>query len=282
MQYTTLPNFSGLANGARATLAIPKLPMSCGRIVLQFGGSLTLATITEIVVKVGTRVVFGPVSAAELQKVNAYSGKATHSNLIAIDFTEKDGLSIDAKEVGAYDLPSLGSDHIFIEVVNNAASGTPTLTALVGLTGRQFFKDGKNDAREQLVHKLVKVNIPQSGGTRTSWMPNFAGALLKRVHFGYTGTDWTAGANGNLWMVELRRAGYPIWDRVECLANRFIVTEQGKVPQSKWFTVDLLHDNVHSSSVAVDRNKPLEFILNSTAADTFTAYAELLDMPRNV
>lgn len=250
--------------------------------MLQFSGALTKALISEIVVKIGSRVVFGPISGAQLDKLNQYRGMSAHANFLTIDLTERDGLSIVAKEVGAIDLPSLGGEQVFVEVVNTASTGTPTLIAYAGYTGVQYVKDGKNDTQEQLIHKVLKYSIPTAGGTRVSWQPNFGGALIKRVHFEYAGTDWTASANGNLYRIETRRNGYPVWDRVEDLTNRFILAEQQKVPQSRWYSLDFIHDNTQSSMLDTKGVRSLECILDFTAADTLTAFVEVLDLPRNL
>lgn len=284
MEYSLLSSFSGLAASSRATLEIPNYAKSLGRILLQFGGGLTKANISEITVKVGSRTVFGPVSATVLDKINKYRGQFDLASMITIDLTERDGLSILAKEIGAIDLPSLRGQKVFVEVTNTLASGSPTLVAMVGYTTLQFIKDDnpKNDREQQLIHKLLRYQVPSSGGTRMVWMPDFRGAKIKRVHFEYAGTDWTASANGNLHTVECRRNGQAVWDRIQCLPNRFICQEQGKVPQSRMYTLDFVHDNSHGAALNTAGLKALEFNLDVTAVDSVTAYVECLDLPSNL
>jgi Viral coat protein P2 N-terminal domain len=254
-----------------------------GRVILKFIGanSITKATISEVVVKIGARVVFGPISGTELDRLNRYKGLYDQADTLTIDFTERDGLSVMAKEIGGFDIPALGDEDIFIEVVNTAAAGTPALYALGGFTGLQFNpKNGPADG--QLIKKVLAYQVPSSGGTAVTWMPDFKGAIVQRVHFVYTGTDWTLTTNGNLQRLEVRKNGTAVWDRIADIDNRFIVTEQRKVPQTRMYHLDFVHDNVHSSALGTLDARALEFNLTLGAADTIRAIVECLDMPRNL
>jgi hypothetical protein len=278
-----LPPFNPVANGTRATLQVQRYGMSLARVVLKFIGtnSLTKATISEIVVKVGPRVVFGPISAAALDKINKHKGIYDQADSLTIDFTERDGLNLFAKEVGAMDIPALGGQDIFIEVMNTAGAGTPSLYALGYFTGLQFNpKEPQPDG--QLIHKLLQIQIPTSGGTSLTWTPQFKGAVIKRIHFEYTGTDWAGSTDGNLQTVEIKKNGVAVHDRISCKDNRFYLLEMKKVPQSKFYTVDFVADNVHSSALATADANSLEFNFQLGAADTIRAYVECLDVPNNL
>lgn len=283
MIYLNLPPFNPVANSVRSTTQVQRWQLSLGRIVLKFIGtnSITKSTISEIVVKIGARVIFGPISGTELDKINQYRGLYNQADSLTIDLTERDGLSVFAKEVGAIDIPALGDEDIFIEVVNTASSGTPALYALGGFTGLQF--DPKKPAPDgQLIRKVLGYQIPSSGGTSVTWLPDFKGAIIQRIHFSYTGTDWALTTNGNLQKVEVRKNGTAVWDRIADIDNRFIVTEQRKVPQSKMYHLDWVHDNVNSAALATLDARALEFNFTLGAADTLRAIVECLDMPRNL
>lgn len=283
MIYLRLPPFNPVANGTRSSVAVPRYDMSLGRIVLKFVGtnSITKSTISEVVVKIGARVVFGPVSGAELDAINLHKGLATQADSLTIDLTERDGLSAVAKEIGAYDLPALGGDDVFVEVVNNAAAGVPALYALGGFTSLQF--DPSRPAPDgQLIKKVLAYQIPSSGGTSVTWTPTFKGAIIQRIHVRYTGTDWTALTNGNLQWVEAKKNGVAVWDRIADIDNRFIQLEQRKTPQSRVYTLDFVHDNIHSASLATADARALEFNFQLGAADTLRAIVECLDVPGNL
>ncbi|WP_416762722.1 major capsid protein P2 [Roseateles sp. So40a] len=286
MLYLDLPPFNPVANSVRSTTQVQRWAMSLGRVLLCFpqatANGIGKSTITEIVVKVGARVVFGPISGAELDRINKYRGIYDDAGHLTIDLTERDGLTIFAKEVGAIDIPGLGDEDIFIEVVNNYAGANPlSLYAVGGFTGLQF-RPGDKSSEGQLIHKVLAYQIPTSGGTAVTWMPDFKGAFIKRIHFVYTGTDWTATADGNLQRVEAKKNGNVIWSRIRCLDNRFIQQEQRKVPQSRIYTLDWVHDNVNSSALDTRDARALEFNLTLGAADTVRAIVEVVDLPRNL
>jgi hypothetical protein len=283
MIYLQLPPFNPVANGVRSTVQVQRYDMTLGRIILKFVGanSITKATISEIVVKIGARVVFGPISGAELDAINRYRGIHDQADSLTIDFTERDGLSVFAKEVGGIDIPALGGQDIFMEVVNSAATGTPALYAIGGFTALQF-DPAKPAVDGQLIRKVLTYQVPTTGGTQLTWTPDFKGALIQRIHFRYTGTDWTALANGNLLHVECKKNGVGVWDRVEDRDNRFIQLEHRKVPQSRTYTLDFVHDNVNSAALATSDARALEFNLRMTANDTIRALVELLDTPNNL
>lgn len=281
-----LAPFNPLSNGVRSTTQVPRWAMTLGRVMLCFpqatANGITKATISEIVVKIGARVVFGPISGTELDKLNSHKGMYSDSGHLVIDFTERDALSVLAKEIGGIDLIALGNEDVFIEVVNNYAGGNPlSLYAVAGYTSLQF-DPSKPTVDGQLIKKVLAYNIPTSGGTSVTWMPDFKGALVQRIHFAYAGTDWTATADGNLQRVEIKKNGTVIWSRIRCLDNRFILNEQRKTPQSKFYTVDFVHDNVHSAVLDTRDARALEFNFSLGAGDTIKAIVECLDLPRNL
>ncbi|MFN3812155.1 MAG: major capsid protein P2 [Roseateles asaccharophilus] len=278
-----LPPFNPVANGTRATLQVPRWDMSLGRIVLKFIGtnSLTKTTITEIVVKVGARVVFGPVSAATLDKINKYKGIYDQADSLTIDLTERDGLSVLAKELGCVDIPALGGQDIFVEVMNNAASGVPALYALGFFTGLQF-DPTKPTPEGQLVKKLLQFQVPSTGGTAVTWTPNLKGAAIQRVFFEYAGTDWSGSTDGNIRSVEVKKNGVAVWDRIACKDTRFYEQEMRKVPQSRMYVVDFVADNVHSAALSTADARALEFNLELAATDVIRAFVEVLDVPDNL
>lgn len=282
MIYLNLPPFNPVANGVRSTTVVQRWALTLGRVVLSFPGtnSITKATISEIVVKIGARVIFGPISGTELDKLNMYRGVYDQADHLTIDFTDRNMPNVLEREVGGIDIPALGDEDVFIEVVNTAASGTPTIYALGGFTSLQF-DPAKPDPNGQLIKKTLAITIPTSGGTSISWLPDFRGAQVQRIHFAYTGTDWTTTANGNLARVECRKNGTTIWDRIQCADNRFILREHQMVPQSKFYSLDFTHDKNMRGMLDTRDAKALEFNLSFTAVDTVKAIVELLDAPRN-
>lgn len=289
------PSFNGLALGSRATLEVPREPnASLLGIQLQIGGGLTKALISEIVVRIGSRVVWGPISGVQLDAINAFRGANVNASFLTIDFREKDGLSFVAQDIGGIDMNQLGQEKLFVEVLNTQAAGGPPTISAEGYWGPRQYMRGEGtagarlkgdpagtDREEQFMAKIIRTVVPSGGGTRLNWQPDFRGALVKRLHFFYTGTDWTAGANGNLYQVEVRRSGRFIHDRIQCLSNRYGLQNYGRVPQSRVYHVDTIMDNQLNKAIDM-RGASMDVTLDLTAADTVTCFAEVLDAPRNL
>lgn len=287
------PSFNGLALGSRATLQVPKeVNRSLLGLQLQLGGGLTKALTAEIVVRIGSRVVWGPISGVQLDAINAFRRANVNASFLTIDFREKDGLSFVAQDIGGIDIDQIGDENLFVEVLNTqGAGGPPTISCEAFWGPKQYMPgEGKNakkgdpsgtDREEQFMAKLLRTVVPSGGGTRLNWQPDFRGALVKRLHFFYTGTDWTGVANGNLYQVEVRRSGRFIHDRIQCLSNRYALQNYDKVPQSKVYTVDFMADNQLNKALDM-RGATMDVTLDLTAADTVTCFAEVLDHPRNL
>lgn len=282
MIYLNLPPFNPVANGVRSTTVVQRWALTLGRVVLTFAGvnSITKATISEIVVKIGARVVFGPISGTELDKLNMYRGIYDQADHLSIDLTDFNMPNVMEREVGGIDIPALGDEDVYIEVVNSAASGTPSISALGGFTSLQF-DPARPDPNGQLIKKTLAITIPTSGGTSVTWLPDFRGAQIQRIHFAYAGTDWGLSTNGNIQRVECRKNGTTVHDRVQCMDNRFILREHKKVPQSRFYSLDFTHDNNMRGMLDTRDAKALEFNFTLGANDTIKALVEMLDAPRN-
>ncbi|TBO31331.1 hypothetical protein EYS42_08790 [Aquabacterium lacunae] len=280
MIYLQLPPFNPISNGVRSTTVVQRWALTLGRVQLKFSGSITKSTISEIVVKIGARVIFGPISGTELDRLNMYRGVYDQSDRLTIDFTDWNQPNVLEREIGGIDIPALGDEDIYVEVVNSAGAGTPGLSAIGGFTSLQF-DPSKPDPNGQLIKKTLAITIPTSGGTNVTWLPDFRGAQIQRVHFAYTGTDWTTSVNGNLQRVECRKNGTAVWDRIECADNRFILREHKKVPQSRFYSLDFIHDNNMRAMLDTRDARALEFNLSLGATDTIKAIVEMLDAPRN-
>jgi hypothetical protein len=289
MDKMQLASFSGLANGQRATAQIPSYDKSLSKVRVQIGGSITKALTSEVLLKIGSKDFYGPFTAAQIDLMNAYRGIPTHTSFVLIDLTEHKAKTIREQDLGAVDMPGLGRDPMFCELVNAAASGTPTLAGEVQYVPRQFKdtnKDGKitrgeQNKLDQWISKARRFSMPTTG-TRIVWQPTFGGAVVKRVHFTYTGTDWTTSANGNLHTVEVKVDGRAKFERIQCLPNRVGQLERGYAPQSRTFTVDFMEDTNFRDLLGTGGLKSLEFNLDLTASDTVVALVEFFDTPGNL
>lgn len=266
-----LPPFFNVVASGVATLKIPRYAMTLTRIVLRLGGTtFTKAMITDIKIKIGSRTVYN-ITGSRLDAINKYKGIYDHASFLTIDFTERDATGdVRPKEVGGYDMTVITED-INIEVTIAGATA-PTLTSTAFLTPPQG---------NQFIQKLVYIPASSSVAGKFPVQLFPKGALIKRVHFFYGGTDWTGTADGNLQRLEVKKSGYVIHEAT-CLENRFIQQEYRKVPQSRLYTYDPVVDNNMSGLLVTADASSIEFNTWLTAADTLNVYAELIDTPYNI
>ena len=263
-----LPPFVNVVASGVATLRVPRYAMTLTRLVLRLGGTTFLKThITDIKIKLGVRTVYN-ITGARLDAINKYKGIYDHANFLTIDFSERDATTLPGKEIGGYDLSVL--DDMTVEVTVAGATA-PTLEATGFMTPPQG---------NELIHKILY--FPASTAVAGKFPINFnpMGALIKRVHFFYAGTDWTGSADGNLNRLEVKKNGLVIWD-ASCLEARFMEQEYRKVPQSRLYVYDPILDNNANGYLVTADAKALEFNSFLTAADSVNCYVEMLDKPGN-
>ncbi|MBK6403207.1 MAG: hypothetical protein IPP18_17970 [Rhodocyclaceae bacterium] len=266
-----MPPFLNVVASGVATLRIPRYAMTLTRLVLRLGGTtFTKAMIADIKIKIGPRTVWN-CTGPRIDAINAYKGVATGTNFLTIDFTERDATGdVRPKEVGGFDLTTMNDD-VTVEVTIAGATA-PALSAIAFMTPPQG---------NPLIQKLVYVPASSAVAGKFPVQIFPRGALIKRVHFFYGGTDWGAAANGNMNRLEVKKSGLVIWD-AECLEARFMQGEYRKVPQSKLYVYDPIMDNNVSGLVTTADAASMEFNAYLAAADTLNCYVELLDLPGNI
>lgn len=257
-----LPPFNNVVATGVATLKVPKYALTLTRILLTLGGtSFTKAMITDIKLKLGVRTVYN-ITGAKLDSINKYKGVFDEATHLTIDFSERDAPTLQGKEIGGYDLSLL--DDMTVEITIAGATA-PTLAA------KGFFTPPQGNA---LIHKILY--FPASTAVAGKFPINFnpQGALIKRVHFFYAGTD------GNLNRLEVKKNGLTIWDAANADAI-FVQKEYKKVPQAQLYVYDPIVDNNQNGYLVTADAKSLEFNSYLTAGDGISAYVELLDRPNN-
>lgn len=287
MQQLQLASFNGVGQNTIATAQVPSYNQSLAKVSLTLAGGATKANLTRIAMKIGARPFFGPISGAQLDQILKFRGQFDLATKLSLDLTERNAMTLAEKEVGAIDLPGLGGQPVFVEVTSSGVA--PAFSGNVFYSGRQFRDVNKDGAttrgeqgrQEQLIHKLIPFTIPATG-TRQVYQGNWKGAQIKRIHLMYTGTDWTASANGNLHTVEVKLNGIPVHERVQCLDNRFHHQENGLVPQSRCYTIDFTADKNFRAALDTRGARSFEIGIDLTAADTITGFAEVLDLPDNL
>lgn len=282
MFHKPLQQAVGVAPGQIATIRIAPEEFTLVGLKLKLTGTtFTKAHIDKVRIKVGPRVIWD-LTGDQLNKINNYKNSADSARYLRIDFTERDQAIFPVKEVGGLDLMTLiPIGEVFVEIYIAATAVAPAIAA----TG--YFEQRQNNP---VVLKMVPFQFVQSASGRFTLPLNMRGALMKRVHLFFSGTAWTAAANGNVERVEVKKNGVVIFDQ-EDLDNRFDQQEFKRVPQAGLYVVDFIVDNNSDAHVKTVRNTQSGMVYDSfefnafikdAAGATITAIAEVLDLPTNL
>lgn len=277
-----LQQATGVAAGQIATLRIAPEEFTLVGIKLALSGTTFDKTkIDRVRVKVGPRVIWD-LTYAQINSINNYKNGADNLKYLLLDFTERTQAIFPVKEVGGLDLMSLVSiGEVFIEMYINASAVGPVINATGYYEARQA---------NPIVQKFVPFSFAQAVSGRFTLPLNMRGALIKRLWLFYSGTNWTASANGNINRVEVKKNGIVMFDQYD-LDNRFDQSQFKKVPQAGLYVVDFLIDDNHDAHVTTVRNSQsgqvydaFEFnaYLGDAGGAQVTAIAEVLDTVTNL
>lgn len=283
MYHQRLPDFFPVAAGQVASIKVPRYALTLNRILLRFGGTtMGKAQIQKIEIKIGTRPVWvidtvGALAAGTiLDSINKYKGIFDQASNLTIDLTERDFLTIAAREIGGIDMSKL-SDDVYINITVGGTAVAPTMYGYMFLTPPQ----GKDIEEGQLIQKIVAIPYSFSTGGRQLISFDPKGALLKRIYTTFTGSNGTATTESNLNKFEVKKNGYTLFELMST-DNKFLQQEYRKVPQSGLFVTDMTFDNNLSGALVTADAQALEFAPTFTAADSGVMLFEVLDAPYNL
>lgn len=272
-----------VAPGQIATLRIPPEEFTLIGIKLALSGTtFTKSHIDRVRIKVGPRVIWD-VTGDQLNKINNYKNQEDNSKFLYIDFTERTQAIFPLKEIGGLDLMSmLPIGEVFVEISIAATAVAPAIRPIGYFEARQG---------NPFVLKKVPFNFVQSASGRFTLPVNLRGALIKRLWLFYTGTNWTATADGNIERLEVKKNGIVMFDQT-CQDTRFDQRQFKKVPQANTFCCDFIVDDNNDAHVTTVRNvgngqmiyDSFEFnaYLKDAGGGTVVALAEVLDTPTNL
>lgn len=274
----------GVAPGAIATLRIPAEEFTLVGIKAALSGTTFDKTkITRVRVKVGPRVIWD-LTYDQLNKYNNYRNGVDNTKYLYINFSERDQALFPIKQVGGLDLMQLLSvGEVFVEFYIDATAVAP----VINCTG--YFEQIQDNA---WVTKMLPFSFTQAAAGKFTLPVQFRGALLKRLHLHYNGTNWGAAANGNLSRLECKKNGIVFFDQT-CLDNRQDQVEYKKVPQANCFVADFIVDNNPESAIKTIRQAAgsntliydsFEFnaYLTDAGGATVNVIAEVLDTATNL
>jgi hypothetical protein len=273
----------GVAAGATATLRIAAEASTLVGIKLALSGTTFDNTkIDRIRLKIGPRVIWD-LTGPQIRAINAYKNGNASASYLWIDFSERDQAIFPIKEIGGIDLMAvLAVGEVYLEIFINAAAVAPVITA------QGYFEQSQGNAA---IVKFVPFSFSTSAAGKFTLPLQLRGALLKRMHLFYTGTNFTATTNGNLSRLECKKNGLVFFDQMD-LDNRFDQAQFKKVPQGNLFVADFIVDNNHDANVATMRKTQQNqlvydsFEFNAYMTDAgggqVAAIAEVLDSVTNL
>lgn len=283
MYHQRLTDFYPITPGQTASVKVPRYAATLNRILMRLGGTtFTKALISKIEVKIGTRPVWvidsvGALAAGTiLDMMNKYKGLFDQAGNLTIDLTERDFLTIAAREIGGIDMSKI-TDDVFVNITIAGGAVAPTLYAYMFLTPPQ----GKDIEEGQLIQKIVGIPYGYANGGRQLISFDPKGALVKRVYATFTGSNGTATTESNLSKFEVKKNGYTVFE-LTSTDNKFLQQEYRKMPQSGMYVADLTFDNNLSGALVTADAQALEFAPTFTAADSGMVFFEVLDAPYNL
>lgn len=281
MSYVPYQNqpFNPVAPSTRAVAELNKYLKTLLQLDLTFGGGLTKANLTEIMVKLGSRQIVGPISALELDCINLFRRFPVDAGRLTIDFTEREMFSRNynaqiAHELGGIDMPSIGGDQMYVEIQNTLGAGAPTLNMREILGDLQQSPQNR-DPNQMVIKKILTTTLPGTGSTRVVWTPQLRGAQLLRVHF-------RTATNNNIQVVECKKNNVPIWDRITAGDNAYMLQKFERVPQANTYHLDFTLDNLLESWVDTSDALSLEFNIDLNVVEPIRAIYEVIDLPYNL
>lgn len=272
----------GVSAGSIAVLRIaPEEFTMVGLKLCLSGTTFDKTKIDRIRLKVGPRVIWD-LTYDQLNKINNYKNGADSLKYLKLDFTERTQALFPLKEVGGLDLMTLVPiGEVFVEIYINASAVAPAIEAIGYYERRQG---------NPFILKFVPFSFTQSAAGKFTLPVNMRGALVKRVWLFYSGTNWTASANGNINRLEVKKNGVTMFDQAD-LHNRFDQSEFKKIPQANTYVCDFIVDDNHDAHLTTVRNTQsgqvydaFEFnaFLSDPAGATVQVVAEVIDTVTNL
>lgn len=275
MDLLKLNQFPSVAQNSLATLVTDQLTdMSVHGLVFERGGgAFTNAHISNLRVRLDGKDLVNGISGAQLVDTNEYDGLVDVTNYTCFMFGDPTARTIRGQHLGDLDL-SVYRKPLEIEVQIGAAT-TPTLQ-VYAITGVPKLAMGIGfDALEAATFRALLRTViqPAAAVSRASYgitLGSTPGARIRRVNFFHT----------NLTKVELQKQSIRKWDDVSAALNAAVAQQFARTPQSGLYVLDRILDGNQggAETTVMQDGRPwnLQLALTTTAADTITAFADVL------
>lgn len=271
---TKLPPFENVV--ASQTAVLPRLPrgMMYAGITFELGGTFTQAQMSAIRLNVNGKTVVN-IAGANLDTINGYDRLKDTATFLTYWFADPTVQDPTLSQLGCLDTSSgMGIEEFGIEVDIGAAT-SPTLKAFAYLLppspkGDKFAGFFKSVLKT--VHApgaAGQFNLPIALGSR-------AGGLIRRVHTFHANTT----------SLQVKRDGVNLQDDLTIAEIAYMNEQRWRTAQSGHCVWDPISQNWIEDLVPTLRSDgqaaTFEFLDTVSAADTVTAYTELLAPLANI
>lgn len=257
------PFYNVVASGV-ASVDLP-LGRSYEKIVLKLGGTaFTKAMISDIQLKLNSKL-FWRTTGTRLDLMNQYRNYTANAAYLTIDFTERDGKSIEAMKFGALAATAEAGVQKFTAEVTIAGATAPTLDA---------FTQVDDPSANPIITVLRQQQFVIAGAV--SGQPIYIpygrqGGLLKRV--------WVF-HGGFVTQLEVKKDNVNVFDPLAVADLQFMQTENQRVQQTNLLVFDPAMDKLQSNTLNTAKRadgqdvQSLEFKVTTSAADTLNVLVE--------
>lgn len=272
------PVLGVVANGSFTLSSRKVLGNVIERIILELGGTaLTKAMITNLVVRLNGKVIFGPISASNLDLENRYLTLVNDAARLTIDFTELVSRSIQGQVMGAIDTDASGVTDFTIEGTITGATA-PTMVAYAQLrTPSSLSPERGFDPRTRaLIRALVPTTVTETAAGEFQHDLNYGSkgnSLIKRVFIHST----------ILTSFRVKRDSLELFETVSQALGEFITEENGRQWQTNMFVYDPMQDGNQPDAIPTRvvvpnggyREANFEWLFTVSGAGTHTVLTDL-------
>lgn len=259
-----LTNLQNVAPGNTATLKVPtgaNAP-TLDKIIVELSGTLDTADIESIRGKANGKLFFDEITGTIVNKRRAYKGIATSVSYLILDFTEPNARNGAVEQlVGTIPLSQLQD----LSFEFKLAAGAP-------VNGRMEAEmHYRQPTRNPFIQKLLNTTASfAASGEQIIYLPTGgAGGKLKRV--------WIHEQTpGTITEVEMRVGNTTAWETNRNRLEKSQIDNE-LVPQAGIVVLDFIEDGNLSGIIDTGNSANVELRIDSSAANTYQVFYELID-----
>lgn len=242
------------------------------RLILTLGGTFTKAMITNLVVRLNGKVIFGPVSGTHLDLIQRYLLLVNDAARLTIDFTEPVSRSIPGQLMGAIHTNAAGVTDFTIEGdITGATAPTLTIHAMMRSVGDLDPARGFDPATFPLIRALIPTTVTETAAGQFQHDINYGtkgDTLIKRVFV----------FSSILTGFKVRKDSVEIYDEITPALAGYIQSEYGRDDQTALYVWDPLVDGNQSDVVTTrtgDRESQFQWLFRASGAGVHTVYSDI-------